>query len=142
VIGQWINSRNDRAVTNQELDIVKKLDSNSTAARELREVVEFRIAGWRQRMTKSAQLLRSGIVLYAVGTMLILLASQFVIQQAFPQRSWLFQSLAFLSYVLMVSGLVAWIVSGLRLGRFFAVRHEERAAARHASAKEVQMPEG
>jgi hypothetical protein len=35
VIGQWISSRNDRNLTNQELDILKKLDPNSKTARDL-----------------------------------------------------------------------------------------------------------
>jgi hypothetical protein len=48
VAGQWINSHNDRSLTNQELDILKKLDPESPAARELNEVVQSRIAIWRQ----------------------------------------------------------------------------------------------
>jgi hypothetical protein len=35
VIGQWISSRNDRNLINQELDILKKLDPNSKTARDL-----------------------------------------------------------------------------------------------------------
>jgi hypothetical protein len=83
VIGQWINSRNDRAVTNQELDILEKLDSNGVAARELSEVIEFRIAKWHQRTTsKSARRLRRVIVVLAVGWILLLLTLILLYQPA------------------------------------------------------------
>ena len=44
VIGQWIRSRNDRTLTHQELDILKKLDPTSQTARDLSEVLQARIA--------------------------------------------------------------------------------------------------
>ena len=53
VIGQWINSRNDRNLTNQEVDILTKLDPNSSAARELSKVIEFRVAKWYGKILKS-----------------------------------------------------------------------------------------
>jgi hypothetical protein len=49
VIGQWINSRNDRTLANQELDILAKLALSSGDASQLHEVIRFRIAKWHQR---------------------------------------------------------------------------------------------
>jgi hypothetical protein len=73
VIGQWINSRNDRNLTNQELDILNKLDSNSPAAHKLSEVIESRIETWRKRAIKSKRLKRRALVWVVVSYILVLL---------------------------------------------------------------------
>ena len=83
VIGQWINSRNDRSLTNQELDILKKLDSNSMAARELSEVIHFRITKWHRRIAKTRQLLRSAVV---VGRNRLPAVSDCRTAHTFPKR--------------------------------------------------------
>jgi hypothetical protein len=73
VTGQWINSRNDRSLTSQDVDIWKKLDPDSKAARDLIHVIEFRIAKWRERIG-SARLRRSGYSWGFAGAFWLLLA--------------------------------------------------------------------
>ena len=48
----------DSNVTNQELDILKKLDPNSGTPCELREVIETRIAHWHRDIGKSGRRIR------------------------------------------------------------------------------------
>jgi hypothetical protein len=121
VIGQWINSRNDRILTNQELDILKKLDSNSTAARELSEVIQFRIAKWHRRIAKARQLLRSAIVWGVIGYLLLTTAVQLSI---FPRDS----DLMLLLGALILLGSAAFAVAGVKLGQFLIRRRRDRIA--------------
>ena len=48
-LGQWLNARNDRTLTHQEVDLLKKLDPMSEGANALAEVVELRIASWKKQ---------------------------------------------------------------------------------------------
>jgi hypothetical protein len=122
VMGQWINSRNDRNLTNQEVDILKKLDSNSTAARELSQVIQFRIAKWHRRIAKSRQLLRGTIVWGVVGYLMFLAALQL---RAFPQD----MDLLLLRGALILFGSAALAVAAIRLVQFLKRHHQERDAA-------------
>jgi hypothetical protein len=123
VIGQWINSRNDRILTNQELDILKKLDPNSGAARELSEVVQFRIAKWHHRIDKSRPLLRESIVSGVVGYLLLQTAASL----RFFEKD---LDLKILYVALILLGSLAWVVAGARLGQFLIIRRQERLAGR------------
>jgi hypothetical protein len=56
VLGQFLTSRNDRTLTDQEVDLLRKLDPNSQAARDLIAVVESRIATWHWKaLTRRAR---------------------------------------------------------------------------------------
>ena len=48
-----VNSRNDRVLTDQEVHILKKLDPNSQAAKDLSAVVEARVSRWYQKAYKT-----------------------------------------------------------------------------------------
>jgi uncharacterized membrane protein YraQ (UPF0718 family) len=122
VIGQWINSRNDRNLTNQEVDILKKLDSNSTAARELSQVIQFRIAKWHRRIAKSRQLLRGTIVWGVVGYLMFLAAVQL---RVLPRDS----DLMLLLGALILFGSVAFAIAIVRLVQFLKRHRQERDAA-------------
>jgi hypothetical protein len=50
--GQVINSRNDRAQAHQEVDLLRKLDPTSDAAKELAAVVQARIGRWHRKFYK------------------------------------------------------------------------------------------
>jgi hypothetical protein len=121
VIGQWINSRNDRNLTNQELDILKKLDSNSTAARELSAVIQFRIAKWHRRIAKSRQLLRGTIVWGVISYLLFL-----VILQIAPRPKDVDLILWFGALILF--GSVAFAVAVIRLVQFLKRHRQEHGA--------------
>jgi hypothetical protein len=82
VTGQWINSRNDRNLANQEVEILKKLDSNSRTARELNEVIEFRVTRWHRKIAQSRR------------------------------SRWRAIALALAGYVLSVFGLTAYVFAG------------------------------
>jgi type II secretory pathway component PulL len=47
VTGQWLTSRNDRTLTHQEVDLLKKLDPDSGAAADVTAVIQSRIASWK-----------------------------------------------------------------------------------------------
>ena len=49
IVVPLVNSRNDRVLTDQEVDILRKLDPNSKAAKELSAVIEARVSQWYQR---------------------------------------------------------------------------------------------
>jgi hypothetical protein len=121
VIGQWINSRNDRSLTNQELDILKKLDSNSMAARELSEVIHFRITKWHRRIAKTRQLLRSAVVWAVIGYLLLVTAVQLT---HFPRDT----DLMLLLGAFILAGSIAFAVAGVRFGQFLIRRRQDRIA--------------
>lgn len=52
VVGQLLTSRNDRALTHQEVDLLAKLDPASKAARDLNGVIEARVARWHKKAYK------------------------------------------------------------------------------------------
>ena len=60
VVGTVINSRNDRALTHQEVDLLTKLQPDSKAARELHAVIEARINSWYGRAYKTRRGRRAG----------------------------------------------------------------------------------
>jgi hypothetical protein len=121
VIGQFVSSRNDRNLTNQELDILKKLDPNSPTARELSEVIQFRVAKWRRRITKSRRRLRSGFAWLAAGYVFYL----FAIPQEHKEKD---IDLTILFWALIVVGGVAFVISTVRFVQFVVARSEERVA--------------
>jgi hypothetical protein len=58
VVGQWIGSRNDRALTLQEVELLSRIDPTSEAAGDLNWVIDRRIAGWRSRYSPARALRR------------------------------------------------------------------------------------
>jgi hypothetical protein len=92
VIGQWISSRNDRNLTNQELDILKKLDPNSKTARDLSEVIQARIAKWRQRIAQSRRHLRGAIWWALAGYVILIIAISYFMSDA--EGKWAFMVIA------------------------------------------------
>jgi cation transport ATPase len=72
VVGQWVNSRNDRALAHQEVDLLKKLDDpKSSAAVDLKEVIEERMRVWKKRARPSYRLLRTGYMTLLVAYVLV-----------------------------------------------------------------------
>ena len=70
--GQWVNSRNDRALAHQEVDLLKKLDDpTSSAAVDLNEVIEERLRVWKKRARPSYRLLRTGYMTLFVAYVLV-----------------------------------------------------------------------
>jgi hypothetical protein len=121
VIGQWISSRNDRNLTNQEADLLQKLDSHSSAARELSEVIELRISRWRRRMTAWSRTRRFSLWLFQVGGVLVLVVYPFV----FPsEQTTLLLYVFYIGLTFMWSGVI-WLVYSV-----FERRREEQRAAR------------
>src|SRR5215218_2794955 len=47
-----VNSRNDRAMSNLEADLLKKLDPESEVARQLHAVIEARVTDWYRKAYK------------------------------------------------------------------------------------------
>ena len=56
--GQWLNGRNDRALTHQEVDLLAKLNPDSLAAAQLRAVIQDRINRWHVRTRPWFQMYR------------------------------------------------------------------------------------
>jgi hypothetical protein len=52
LLGQLATSRNERSFTNQEVDLLQKLDPKSKVAKDLSEVIEARVSGWHRRFYK------------------------------------------------------------------------------------------
>jgi hypothetical protein len=121
VIGQWLNTRNDRNLANQELEILKKLDSNSQAARELSELIEFRIAKWHKGIAISRRRVRSAIVWFVIGYMLYLAAFQI----AFREKDF---DLWIMFGALILFGGVALVVAAVRLLQAVVRRRGDRVA--------------
>jgi hypothetical protein len=117
VIGQWINSRNDRSLTNQELDILKGLDANAPAARELSEVIQFRISKWHDKTVKSARLVRRALSWLAV-TWLLLMAGSLIESRAF--------SLDLLETIFLVLASVAFLAMVFTWLQFSKERSNEK----------------
>jgi Flp pilus assembly protein TadB len=46
-LGQWLSNRNDRALAHQEVELLKHLQPNSRAAKDLEEVIASRIDVWK-----------------------------------------------------------------------------------------------
>jgi hypothetical protein len=124
VIGQWINSRNDRSLTNQELDILQKLDNlkeldaNPSAARELSEVIQFRIAKWHDKTVKSERFVRRAWMWAAVSWML-LMVGDLAYSKAF--------SLDLLGNVLLVLAFAAFLAMVYTWLRFSKERSNEKS---------------
>lgn len=55
VFGGWLTSRNDRALALQELDLYKRLNPDSTTAKDLGTVIALRVSGWKKRAIRSAR---------------------------------------------------------------------------------------
>jgi hypothetical protein len=106
VIGQWISSRNDRNLTNQELDILKKLDPNSKTARDLSEVIQARIAKWRQRIAQSRRHLRGAIWWAVAGYVILIIAISYYMIDA--EGKWAFMVIAILCFGGAVGKLLQW----------------------------------
>jgi len=75
-----LNSRNDRAISNLEADLLKKLDPQSEAARQLNAVIEARVNGWyrkaykiKKTSTGEKPVRRRNIAAIVVGWLLIIL---------------------------------------------------------------------
>ena len=66
----------DSNVTNQELEILKKLDPNSGTACELSEVIETRIAHWHRDIGKSGRRIRL-LKVWGVVSLILLIISTF-----------------------------------------------------------------
>ena len=72
VVGQWVSSRNDRALAHQEVDLLKKLDDpKSSAAVDLKAVIEDRLRVWKKRAQPSYRLLRTGYMTLFVAYLLV-----------------------------------------------------------------------
>jgi Flp pilus assembly protein TadB len=77
LFGQLAASRNERTVTQQEielLELLQKLDPTSTAAKHLREVIEARVRHWHDKVVqqpgKASTVARTDLfhlILYWVG---------------------------------------------------------------------------
>jgi hypothetical protein len=68
-----INSRNDRSLANQEIDILKKLDPNGAEAHQLSEVIQSRIARWHWRASESRRLVLYGVVCFYIALLAVYL---------------------------------------------------------------------
>jgi hypothetical protein len=117
VIGQWINSRNDRNLTNQELDILKKLDSNSRAARELSQVIESRIETWRKKAMKSERLKRRALVLVVVSYILVLLLIPLWSPTSFRE---------YLIAIMVLAGLASVTLAAIKYWQALTAQRRER----------------
>jgi hypothetical protein len=120
VIGQWISSRNDRNLTNQELDILKRLDPSGPTARELSEVIQFRVAKWRRRIAKSRQRLRSGSAWFVAGYLIYVFLVVPLSQEEGKDAD-----LTVFFWALIVFGGVAFLIAAVRLVQFVVARSEE-----------------
>jgi hypothetical protein len=126
VIGQWINSRNDRNLTNQEVDLLKKLDPKSKAARELNDVIDFRIGKWRQRITKSKRLARMGIFWMVACYMNIIIAT--LALSGFGEEN---QQAGYLLLAFFIMSTIFLFIGVVLLIRSAVVRSEEQIQEFH-----------
>jgi hypothetical protein len=133
-VGQWINSRNDRSLANQELDALKKLDPETEAAQELTEVIQFRIAKWYARIAESRRALRDATIWSAVsGTFLV-----FGALYASVTGDWSSAVFPFIIGFLLLLYTIRRATDYLR-----ALREEQKAASARASGdKEQQAASG
>jgi hypothetical protein len=89
VVGQWISSRNDRSLTDQELEILSKLERDSKTAKDLSAVIETRIARWRQRMAESRHIAWRA-VRWTLASLIIYGFSIYVFVTEPGARGWLY----------------------------------------------------
>lgn len=52
VLVVWLPMRNERAIANQEADLVRKLDATSKAAKDLQRLIDARVARWTRKAFK------------------------------------------------------------------------------------------
>jgi len=120
LLGQYLNARNDRAITLQELEILSKLRRNSTEAEELSALVSRRIARWHATKLGASALLST--MWYSLGAALIMLSLALVSASFIPGRdvgSFLqdqarFIALFFAAFagVFLPAALIGWLAFG------------------------------
>jgi hypothetical protein len=124
VVGQWINTRNDRVITNQELDLLKKLDPGSDAAKQLSQVIATRISDWHAKSQPSRLDRRRAVVWMTVGYLIwwgALLLSRGGLEFLARQQLHVWVLTA-ASFVVFISGLYSYM-------KYVNQRNTERANA-------------
>ena len=115
-MGQLISTRNDRALAQQEVDLLKKLRPESRAAIDLEVVISSRIGKWRSKHQEwriaANRALTYWAIAYVVSTLALLLVSAVTPDEAMEMLP---SFVRIYAYILWLFSLIALVFAILYL---------------------------